>query len=484
MTALRFSSLRWRIATWYALLLVAAMAATGVLVAWRLQAILLADVRARLTHLLDDVVQTTSVPNPLGLQGPSAGGPSVLLDPANLARWESSSTFLQVDTPDGYPLAKSDNLGSAVLPPPPPAAAGRSAGSFATVTVGGRPFLVGYRRIAGGTQTPLLLIAAEPLDQLQRAFAQIRLSIATIVAATALAVFVLSFVLAERAVGPINALARAMSEIGSERLDRRLRWEQRNDEIGMLARSFDDLLARLEEAFARERQFISDASHELKTPLTSINANAQLLLRWGDRDEVVRRESLETIARESAALAAMVNGMLLLAKADRGDVIAKEPLSLSAVADDAVRSVVQRAADKGLGLRFAPPERAPIVYGEPNLLRQAIANLIDNAVKFTERGEVRVRVGSDGGWAWVEVEDTGPGIPPEDQPRIFDRFFRSDRARSRDVPGTGLGLAIVRSIARVHGGRIEVGSGPEGGARFRLVLPREEAARSDLTPLS
>ena len=141
-----------------------------------------------------------------------------------------------------------------------------------------------------------------------------------------------------------------MREISSERLAlaggsvdgrrRGLALRRRRDEIGRLATSFNDLLARLAEAFARERQFISDASHELKTPLTSINANAQMLLRWGDQDPTIRRESLETIARESADLAGMVNGMLTLAKADRGDEIPKEPLSLAQIASE----VVQNAA--------------------------------------------------------------------------------------------------------------------------------------------
>ena len=126
---------------------------------------------------------------------------------------------------------------------------------------------------------------------------------------------------------PINQLSDAMREIGSDRLDRRVcAGNAATTRSESSPQSFDDLLQRLAEAFARERQFISDASHELKTPLTSINSNAQMLLRWADRDPAIRRESLETIARESAALADMVNGMLTLAKADRGDEIPKEPV--------------------------------------------------------------------------------------------------------------------------------------------------------------
>ncbi|MBV9027841.1 MAG: HAMP domain-containing histidine kinase, partial [Candidatus Eremiobacteraeota bacterium] len=247
-------------------------------------------------------------------------------------------------------------------------------------------------------------------------------------------------------------------------------WRRRGDEVGRLAQSFSDLLSRLGETFARERQFISDASHELKTPLTSINANAQMLLRWGDRDPQVRTESLETIARESADLAAMVNGMLTLAKADRGDDIPKEPLSLAQIVHEVTQNAALRAAEKGLKIRFTH-QGTPTVYGDAHLLRQLVGNLIDNAIKFSEHGEIGVAVGHDPRSAWIDVTDTGPGIPDEEQPHIFERFYRADKARSRAVPGTGLGLAIVRSIARVHGGEASVRRAAGGGALFRVSLP-------------
>jgi signal transduction histidine kinase len=288
----------------------------------------------------------------------------------------------------------------------------------------------------------------------------------------AIAMIVLSYALASQATNPINELAKAMHEIGSEGLHRRLRWNGRRDEIGNLAQSFDDLLARLEEAFARERQFISDASHELKTPLTSINANAQMLARWGDRDDTVRKESLQTIIDESTSLANMVSGMLTLAKADSGDAIPKEPLSLASIAKEACNGAAGRANDKGLRLDLQTPKESPIVEGDPTLLRQMITNLIDNAIKFTERGSVTVRVREQDDRAIVEVEDTGPGIDPAEVPNIFNRFYRTDRSRSRAVPGTGLGLAIVRSIVRIHGGSVEATRPPGGGTLFRIVLPQ------------
>ncbi|HEY1428457.1 MAG TPA: HAMP domain-containing sensor histidine kinase, partial [Candidatus Tumulicola sp.] len=269
---------------------------------------------------------------------------------------------------------------------------------------------------------------------------------------------------------PINELSDAMRQIGSDRLTLRSRSTRRRDEIGRLASSFDDLLQRLSEAFARERQFISDASHELKTPLTSINSNAQMLLRWGDQNPKVLHESLETIAGESATLADMVNGMLTLAKADRGDDIPKEPVSLAQVASEVVKHAQLRAEEKNLTLDFHY-DGMPTVLGDPGLLRQLVSNLVDNALKFTERGGVEVKVGGKGPEAFVEVSDSGPGVPEDELPLVFDRFYRADKARSRAVPGTGLGLAIVRSIARVHNGEVTVGRSARGGALFRVRLP-------------
>jgi len=231
------------------------------------------------------------------------------------------------------------------------------------------------------------------------------------------------------------------------------------------------MLERLEEGFARERRFISDASHELKTPLTVINANAQMLERWADQNPDVRAESLRAIKDESASLAAMVNGMLLLAKAESGDDIPREPLDLANVINEAVRFCAPRAAEKSLALSFAPPAESVHVLGDANLLRQLFTNLLENAIKFTETGSIDVTLAAKNGNAEVTVADTGVGIEDEALERVFDRFYRSDVSRSRAVPGTGLGLAIVRSIARIHGGAVAAERRPGGGTIFRISIP-------------
>jgi two-component system OmpR family sensor kinase len=292
-------------------------------------------------------------------------------------------------------------------------------------------------------------------------------------------IVVASYFIAASAIDPIERLTGAVTEIGSERLDRRLRWT-RHDELGRLASAFDAMLDRLQSAFARERQFISDASHELRTPLTVINANAQMLQRWAERDPELRRTSLEAIAEESGRLAGMVSGMLTLSKAEAGDAIPKEPLALERLVDDVVAHAQERAAAKGLTLiSHHDPNACTIVIGDAGLLRQLVGNLIDNAIKFTAAGAVDATVGREDGQAVVEVADTGPGIDETAADHLFDRFFRGDPSHARTIEGTGLGLAIVRSIARVHGGTVEAHARPGSGAVFIVRLPAEPESFTD-----
>ncbi len=462
-------SLKWRIASAYSLLLVVVLCTMGGLIVARFQTILFDQAQARVNMIMGEIVQAALPANPFAIPDFANESLVQLFNSKNLAAWESPTTFIQVDSVDGYPLARTANLGGTDIPANPSLGIGHDV-AVRTITLANRPFLIEDRLLRSGSAAAVVHVA-EPLDALNRTFEQTRQAIIFILIAAAIAVGALSFALAAQAIGPIATLSSAMRQIGSDHLNLRLPANGRTDEIGELTSSFNDLLARLHDAFARERQFISDASHELKTPLTSINANAQLLLRWGDRDETVRRESLETIQRESAVLAEMVNGMLTLAKADRGDAIPREPLSLRYIAQEAVRNASQRAAAKGLTLDVDGPA-ALIVEGDEHLVRQLIANLIDNAIKFTPSGAVMVRLGGDAAHAWVDIADTGPGIPESELPYIFDRFFRADKARSRDVPGTGLGLAIVRSIARVHGASVDARNRAQGGAVFRVTFPR------------
>jgi len=232
------------------------------------------------------------------------------------------------------------------------------------------------------------------------------------------------------------------------------------------------------ESVSRIRQdFVANVSHELRTPLTTIRGYAETLLDGGLEDEAHRRGFVESIRGGAARLEQMVGELLSLSELERvGGALRPEPVDLRGIAEAQV--VAHRAAAERAGLALALEPGMPVpLTGDRARLEQVLANLLDNAIKYTESGSVTVRLGEDGGRAWCEVADTGPGIPPEDQPRVFERFYRVDKARSREKGGTGLGLSIVKHVVALHGGDVTLSSDPGRGSVFRFELPVHATAR-------
>ncbi len=467
------TSLRTRIAAVYAALIVFVIATGAVAIDFALRSVLIDQTKLNLAQTAEDFKNNAVEASTFGFSGE---GPVtvVLSNRATLDHWAAGHQYIQIDTTNGQVLGKSSNLGSFTIAPWTPQS-GESA--YEDVHIGGeRPgtMLVLSRVLLDAAGHPIAVIhVGERLDTVNEVVSRARYILIAVALASMVAILVATYFVAATAIDPIERLTAAVAEIGSERLDRRLRWTRR-DEVGRLANAFDAMLDRLQSAFARERQFISDASHELRTPLTVIHSNAQMLQRWGDRDPEVTKTSLEAIADESGRLAAMVSGMLTLSKAEAGDAIPKEPLVLERLVDDVVAHARERAAAKGLELVARQAAGAgTIVMADAGLLRQMVGNLIDNAIKFTAAGTIEVAVRRDDGHAVIDVQDTGPGIDSGTAERLFDRFFRGDPAHARAVEGTGLGLAIVRSIARVHGGRVAAHARPGGGSTFTITLPAE-----------
>ena len=277
--------------------------------------------------------------------------------------------------------------------------------------------------------------------------------------------------LAGRALSPIDKITRTASHISGEDLSQRLNLQLPEDEVGRLARTFDEMISRLDDAFRRQRQFTADASHELRTPLTVIKGQIDVALQK-ERGPEAYRQILQVVNEEVDRLIRLAGTLLTLTRADAGDIpLAFEDVDVSEVVAGVVDHVRSTANDKGVGLHLDPGPHATIQVDE-DLLLQLILNLLDNAIKYTPSGgQVTVGWRMNGNEVDLRVHDTGIGMSPEHLPYLFDRFYRVDKDRSRARGGVGLGLAIPRWIAEAHGGSVGVESEPGKGSAFTVVLP-------------
>jgi two-component system sensor histidine kinase MprB len=321
---------------------------------------------------------------------------------------------------------------------------------------------------------PVAIQLARSLESTDRALASLRVVLALLcLAGTALALAV-SRLFATKVVEPVTELTEAAEHISAtEDLGRRI-VAAGDDEVGRMAQRFNAMLDRLQasrdelaDSVAAQRQLVADASHELRTPVTSLRTNIEVLLAGGARDDDERRRLLEDVRDQSEELTLLINDVIELARGDQplGDAV--EEVRVDEVAAEAV----DRASRHHPALRFELRAEPLLVAGASDRLGRAVGNLLENAAGHSAPGglvEVRVEGGV------LEVRDHGPGVPDEDKPHVFDRFYRG--ASSRGRPGSGLGLAIVRQAAEAHGGTVEVADAPGGGAVFRLRLPAARGA--------
>lgn len=278
--------------------------------------------------------------------------------------------------------------------------------------------------------------------------------------------------LAGRALVPIKELRARLDAIGPGDLSARLDRGRARDEIARLAGAINELLERVEAAARRERRFVADAAHELRTPLAVLRTGLEVAL-GREREAADYADALRAALDETLGLCAMAGDLLELARLDSAGLRNAAPVDLAALACEAMTALAPLAG--GRRLSFSPPPGAStIVTGDREQLRRVIVNLLDNAVKFTaDDGAIAVAVASGGGRARLTVRDDGPGVPAAELSRIFDRFYRG---RSRSAPGAGLGLSLCREIAERHGGELVAENNPEGGARFTLSLPLDRSA--------
>jgi heavy metal sensor kinase len=280
------------------------------------------------------------------------------------------------------------------------------------------------------------------------------------------------FVLMKRALLPVDRIAASAERISSQNLSERLPVAQTGDELERLSLALNRMIERLDSAFLYSRRFVADASHELRTPLTVLQGELESLVRqpqfttdWRDRVG----SALEEVDR----LAHIVEGLFAISRMDAGEAAAEwVPLDLAQLTAATVDQMSLLADDKGINVSY-DAATAVWVEGDRARLKQVVVNLLDNAIKYTPQGgQIALTVDAQDLQAVLEVTDNGIGIPPEALPRVFERFFRVDQARSREQGGAGLGLSIVKSICTAHHGRVEASSGPGRGSRFRVELPQ------------
>ncbi|MDT7603579.1 MAG: hypothetical protein QOF61_1576 [Acidobacteriota bacterium] len=314
---------------------------------------------------------------------------------------------------------------------------------------------------------------AEALEQARRAF----------YAAVPLALIIASlggYFIARRSLAPVVAMGARAERIGASNLNERLPEPNARNELGRLARIFNELLARLDASFEQQRRFMADASHELRTPVAIVCGESEVALSQAERSPEEYRESLAILHDEGRRLTRIVEDLFMLARSDAGQY---QPdfanLYLDETVSDCVRAVRSLAAHRHVELHYEHAGEELPLRGDEGLIRRMLLNLLDNAIKYTPPGgRVGVEIGRDGSRYSVRIADTGSGIPAEAQPHIFERFYRVDKVRSRAGEaggGAGLGLSIASLIAELHGGRVALERSDSRGSIFLISLPASDS---------
>jgi signal transduction histidine kinase len=335
-----------------------------------------------------------------------------------------------------------------------------------TVPAGSSQIRVLTRHVTYGSHRYIAAVMV-PLDELQSQHAQLLSALASGAIAALVVAALGGWLIARKTLQPLADMARQAAAVSERDPTARLAVPDRHDELGRFAAAFNGLLDRLARALHAQRQFMADASHELRTPVSVVQTTAQVTLARTDRTEGDYRESLAIVAEQSARLARLVDAMFLLSRAEASGLpLVREHLYVDDVIEECVRAQRVLAAQRGVTVT-ANGTTDTTVYADNTLLRQMIGNLLDNAIRHARpNGFVSTTVTSTADQVAITVVDDGNGIPTDQRDHVFQRFVRLDRSSS----GAGLGLPIARWIAEAHGGRLTLDPG-EAGTSFRVVLP-------------
>ncbi len=464
----RLKHVRARLTLWYVLVLAAFL----VLYAAGTSSLLLWDLRSQLTRYAIQDIETVE-----GLLSFNPKGTIVFKDDYH-NHAESKliqDRYLEVLSPEGVTvLFRNDRLGNQNL------------GGVGFTGEGKGGYFERSERLRDGTRIllisrqhsidgrPVLIRLAYSQEPL---FSQYRLLLWALTAGLPLALAgagLAGYALARRALKPLELLAARAERITADHLDDRLPIENPDDELGQLARVFNVVLGRLQASFEQLKRFTSDASHELRTPLSSIRSVGEVSLQR-DLTREEYRDTIGSMLEESTRLTQLVENLLTVSRADAGETHLNrvrlpilEPMEESA----SLLSVLLEEKAQQLVIEG---DNTAMIQGDRLILRQAFVNVLHNAVKYSPvGGKISMRITQRGARVIVTIADTGPGISEEHRDKIFDRFYRVDRSRARDLGGSGLGLAITKWAVEVHGGSIQLEAQNEPGATFHLEFPRAD----------
>ena len=284
------------------------------------------------------------------------------------------------------------------------------------------------------------------------------------------------YLLSRRMLKPVDRVSSLAARISSTNLKERINYQGPDDEMKRLADTFDDMLGRLEGAFESQKQFIQDASHELRTPIAIAQTNIEVAEIEGKATARDYKRLMEVLKMSLERMNRLSDNLLLLSDGDQSQ-MKWSVVDMAALLDEVAAEANAKAIATSVNLELEPILEEMLVMGDALRLKQAIINLVDNAIKYNRPGgTVKISARAEGSQLVVQVQDSGTGISQADQQRIFDRFYRVDKSRSRSQGGSGLGLAIVKKIVEDHSGIISVESTPGQGSTFRMSLPRYSPA--------
>ena len=457
-----FRSLRTRITLWYGAIIAACLVAYSIAVGVSFTA----HVDAELDRRVHEDVELAARAIVLDQEGQASWAGGFL--GKEVEEEEGGGHWMEVWSEEGERL-----LAAGSLEPPGlgrPAESVRKASRGHTLALPSGPFRIMTEPIR--VQGQRLLVRAAVSEAPARAQVRALWLELLVLSGSVLALGGLGgYVLARRSLGPLARMAENARRITAEQLHERLPAERSSSELDQLRDAFNQTLARLERSFEQLRRFSADASHELRTPLTALRSVGEVGLRRA-RTVDDYREVVGSMLEEVDRLARLADELLTLARWEAGEArLRTEAVDLAAMASDVVDQLSVLAEERQQAIEIRTSGLA-VVAGDRLVLRQAVMNLVDNAIKYSPEGtRVIVETGTMADRVFLGVKDQGPGIAPEHRDRVFERFYRVDKSRSREMGGTGLGLSLVKWAAEAHGGHVEVETEEGRGSTFRMLLP-------------